>query len=295
MSEMKLSLIRLDGGTQLRAEVDQDTVNEYAEAVKSGDKFPALDVFHDGKDYWLAEGFHRYHALRAAGKTTHEVTIRKGSQADAQVFAFGANATHGKPRTRADKLETLKALLVHPKAKGASTRELAKFMRIPQSTLVDLKTALEGERPVQQTAETPTNSAPSDPETATATDQTAAPKQPPAPPAEPLDSVGQVIPEKLRPMFARRQEITGYMGELSTIKATVLKAFEDRDHLYNNLSQSRFLAAMQNARAELSCCLPFAVCGYCKGKGCRACKTEGFIDEHRYKAQPPEMKAKKNG
>jgi hypothetical protein len=27
-----------------------------------GDRFPPLTFFHDGETYWLAHGFHRYHA-----------------------------------------------------------------------------------------------------------------------------------------------------------------------------------------------------------------------------------------
>ena len=54
--------IRLDGGTQPRAKIDQAVCDEYAERMKAGEKFPPIDVFFDGEDYWLADGFHRISA-----------------------------------------------------------------------------------------------------------------------------------------------------------------------------------------------------------------------------------------
>jgi hypothetical protein len=59
---MKIAIkaIRTDGGTQVRAQLSQSQVEEYASQMREGDEFPALDVFHDGSEYWLADGFHRF-------------------------------------------------------------------------------------------------------------------------------------------------------------------------------------------------------------------------------------------
>jgi hypothetical protein len=124
----------------------------------------------------------------------------------------------------------------------------------------------------------------------TRTGSPAGPAKPPTPPEEPKDSVGQVIPEKLRPVFARRQEITSRMTQLSTMKAEVIKSHEDKDALFYNLSTQRFQAAMENARRELHACVPYAVCPYCKGRGCQACHAHGFLDQYRYDSAPKEMK-----
>ena len=45
--------IRLDGGTQPRAKIDQAVCDDYGERMKAGEKFPAIDVFFDGENYWL--------------------------------------------------------------------------------------------------------------------------------------------------------------------------------------------------------------------------------------------------
>jgi hypothetical protein len=59
--------IRLDGGTQPRAVLDFEAIEDYAEAMGAGMKFPPVVVFYDGENYWLADGFHRVKAAYAAG------------------------------------------------------------------------------------------------------------------------------------------------------------------------------------------------------------------------------------
>ena len=59
-----LERIKTDGGTQMRATLDPDTVQEYLDGMQPvgwGD-FPAVVVYYDGKDDWLADGFHRVEA-----------------------------------------------------------------------------------------------------------------------------------------------------------------------------------------------------------------------------------------
>ena len=58
--------IRMDGGTQPLAELQKEVMEDYAELMRAGVKFPPIVVFHDGDNYWLADGFHRMGAaLRA--------------------------------------------------------------------------------------------------------------------------------------------------------------------------------------------------------------------------------------
>lgn len=103
MKAIKLNEIRIDGGTQTRAEISNATVEEYSEAVLEGAKFPPVDVFHDGVTNWLADGFHRYHAHKRAKVTDIAATIHSGSKDDALVFALGANRANGLRRTNEDK------------------------------------------------------------------------------------------------------------------------------------------------------------------------------------------------
>lgn len=125
---MKLNIadIRVNGGTQSRAGINRQTVAEYAEAMQGGSVFPPLVVFHDGASYWLADGFHRYHAY--AQINAHEVVadVRQGSQRDAILFSVGANASHGLRRTNDDKRRAVMVLLSDPEWSKWSNREIAR-------------------------------------------------------------------------------------------------------------------------------------------------------------------------
>ncbi len=102
---LKLDEIRIDGGTQSRAAVNEEAVADYAEHA---DELPPLSVFFDGAHYWLADGFHRWHALRRTGRTEAACEVRKGTQTDARMYAVskqanGAHDDRGMRRTNADK------------------------------------------------------------------------------------------------------------------------------------------------------------------------------------------------
>lgn len=64
MSHLELSLIRTDGGTQPRAGLNPELIDEYAKAMTEGAKFPPVTVFYDQISYWLADGFHRLEAAK---------------------------------------------------------------------------------------------------------------------------------------------------------------------------------------------------------------------------------------
>ncbi len=112
-AEMKLALdtIKLDECLQSRQEIDQDYVDELTEVLGDGGELPPLVVFHDGGVYWLADGWHRYLAYKAADRKKVPVLIRQGTRRDALFFSFSANAKHGKRRTNADKRKSVTTLL----------------------------------------------------------------------------------------------------------------------------------------------------------------------------------------
>jgi len=92
---MKVSDIRLDGGTQSRVGLDNNVINEYCEAMQEGAKFPPVVVFHDGKSYWLADGFYRVYAAMNAQILEIDADVRKGTVRDAKLYSMSANAKHG--------------------------------------------------------------------------------------------------------------------------------------------------------------------------------------------------------
>jgi len=106
-----LADIRIDGGTQARTGISEEAVSEYADALTEGASLPAVVVFFDGTTNWLADGFHRFLANSRIGAVTLAADVRAGSLADAQLFAYGANQTHGLRRTNEDKRKAVDGVL----------------------------------------------------------------------------------------------------------------------------------------------------------------------------------------
>ena len=109
--KLKLTQIRLDGGTQPRAKIDENVAVEYAELMASGVQFPPVLVFHDGDNYWLADGFHRYRAVDNMDQADIECEVRQGTLQDAQWFSTSANKDHGLQRSNDDKARAVQAAL----------------------------------------------------------------------------------------------------------------------------------------------------------------------------------------
>jgi uncharacterized ParB-like nuclease family protein len=108
MKSLSLDIIRTDGGTQPREQVDTAVVAEYAATIAD---LPPVVVFFDGKAYWLADGFHRYEAHKSASADVIDADVRQGTQRDAILYSVGANADHGIRRTNADKRRAVTRLL----------------------------------------------------------------------------------------------------------------------------------------------------------------------------------------
>lgn len=139
--QLSLASIRLDGGTQPRAATDFDVVAEYAHALAEGAAFPAVVVFFDGTDYWLADGFHRWHAHKAASVELIEADVRQGSVRDAILHSVGVNAAHGMRRTNADKRRAVTRLLDDAEWMKWSDREIARRCGVSQPFVGGLRPA----------------------------------------------------------------------------------------------------------------------------------------------------------
>lgn len=150
---MKLALdkIRTDGGTQPRAALRIDTIQEYAELMRAGVDFPPVTVYFDGESYWLSDGFHRLQAARQ-GKPDKviEAEVIQGTLADAQWHSFSANKSHGLRRTNEDIERVVKAALAHPKAEGLSNYEIAAHCGVDEKTVRKYRNAMRPSTEVPQ-------------------------------------------------------------------------------------------------------------------------------------------------
>jgi hypothetical protein len=133
MRTIELSRIRVDGGTQPRAAIDQATVDEYAESMGRLDRFPPPVVYYDGANIWLADGFHRFHAARKAGVQAVEVDWREGTLEMAKLYAASANKAHGLKRTPGDKRRAIEMVLSTEEGRRWSQEQIAKHCGVGPS------------------------------------------------------------------------------------------------------------------------------------------------------------------
>jgi hypothetical protein len=144
--------IRMDGGTQPRSELLIPVMEDYAELMRGGTQFTAIKVFFDGKDYWLADGFHRIGAaLRARPNDPIEADVIQGTLSDAQWYSFSANKAHGLPRTPEDRVRAIKAALMHPAGRSKSNREIADHVGCHFETVAKYRNELETKATIGKT------------------------------------------------------------------------------------------------------------------------------------------------
>jgi hypothetical protein len=149
MTEMlSLDVIRMDGGTQPRATLKEELVEEYRAEMAAGAEFPPVIVFYDGENHWLADGFHRVQARKRTGHGDIAAEVRQGTKRDAILHSVGANAAHGMRRTNDDKRRSVLTLLNDSEWSGWSDREIAKKCAVDGKTVAAL-------RPKPDTAEVP--------------------------------------------------------------------------------------------------------------------------------------------
>lgn len=135
MTRLPISDIRLDGGTQPRATLDFEAIDDYSEAMAAGVQFPSVTVFYDGEQYWLADGFHRVRAAYSANLDSIDCDVRQGTLEDAQWFSFGANSANGLRRSNDDKARAVRSALTHPRGTDLTDSEIARHCGVTQPTV----------------------------------------------------------------------------------------------------------------------------------------------------------------
>lgn len=117
----------LDPGLQCRAQVDQATVEEYAEAMAAGATFPAIRVVRvdeAGSEVLLVvDGWHRVLAARRAERAELAGELLEGTRREALLEAVRANAHHGLKRGHEDKRRAVRSLLQDPEWAKLSNRD----------------------------------------------------------------------------------------------------------------------------------------------------------------------------
>lgn len=288
--DLALADIRIDGGTQQRKSDDAYVLRYQTLIAENPEAFPPVDILFDGKDYWLWDGFHRYHAYRKLGKNYIPASIEDGTKREAIFASFSANKDHGFPRQPG----TVKAMLIEkifPDEEwggpewtdeaiaqwiGGVTRQYISHCR--KNYEADKKKADTG-----QGSSEPEKTDDNEPES-------------PAEEIDQIDSPGRKVPEHLREIFSRVAEVKEHIKTINKMFKTIKDAQANNDPIYANCKLDQLKAAIGNVRSNLRFTFPYAVCGYCGGdvnnKDCRACNGNGFVNEATWLATPKDMRGK---
>jgi hypothetical protein len=319
--KVMLDSIEYEPENQARVQLNNDTVAEYADAMGRKEKLPPIVCYHDGSTYWLADGFHRYHAARKRGEKWIDAQVIKGSRDDARWHAAGANTQHGLNRTTADKQKAVRlALELRPNLSdnkiaahcGVSQPFVGKVRSETAATYNGYKmdgrtatrngveypinTANIGRRPEPRAQATESPVEPSDPweDSEGEEEPAAAPMKAAAAPAKParVDGKGRVIPDNIAEAFLdQRADVNEWLADFRAISERLLG--QRTKSGYASLAWPEIEAALLRvANAVRAEALPYAVCPYCSGDGCDACKGNGWLPRAGWQCVAPELAGK---
>lgn len=140
--KVNIDSITIDPRLQSRAAMNDEAVEEYAEAIKAGTKFDPVMCFEDGDTLWLVEGFHRVKAHIVAGVKSIDVETREGGFRAAWIYSLGTNHKHGARRTNADKRKVVEAALKDAELVAWPLRELAEHLGVSHMTIARIRDEL---------------------------------------------------------------------------------------------------------------------------------------------------------
>lgn len=273
---LQIDAIRIDGGTQPREAIDEQLVADYAECV--GD-LPPMVVYYDGADYWLADGFHRWHAYRKANVASAPCDVRKGTCRDAVLFSVGANAEHGKRRTNADKRKAVQTLLNDPEWAKWSDRAIAKACKVGHPLVADLRPKAH----LEEIPDRPERTATRGGTTYTVKTENIGRKAPPAhrPPPPPVDP--------LTPFEIAKQNEAPLRELLDLVNDGIKRsaAMAENKEVGHYFRHQQAITAFENAKAAIKFALPASPCPYmpnCTNGRCKCCKGAGWIPSDVFKA-----------
>lgn len=308
--EILITKLRTDCGTQMRAKIDPATVTRYAEDVAS---LPPITVFHDGTEYYVADGFHRVAAHKEANCKVITCDVRPGTLRDAVLFACGANREHGLPRSNDDKRRAVEVLLRDEEWGARSDKWIAEQAKVSNHLVSGVRNELfpkkktacqlgefqvdtvSTESRVVESRDGKPRSVPERPAKKITggvtfnvdefTDET--PEQPATPDVsteepEPVDGVakdGRPIPARLVPAFDCVKRLRGMVMRIGALKTECEELTQLPVAPYFDRDDTR--RCLEQAAIHLKNATPTLPCPRCKSneKSCSLCKGTGFITQ----------------
>jgi ParB-like chromosome segregation protein Spo0J len=136
---ININTLNISSGTQSRVKLDEDVIAEYAEKMQAGAKFPPVKVYTDGIENYLADGFHRYFAVKKLGKTSIDAVVVSGTLREALLYSVSVNDEHGLRRTNEDKRNSVMKLIEDFEWGEWSDSEIARACKVSQPYVSGLR------------------------------------------------------------------------------------------------------------------------------------------------------------
>jgi hypothetical protein len=140
--KVPISSIVRDVRAQPRVAINTELIAQYAAEMARGDQFPAVVAYGTRNKSFLADGWHRLHAMEQNGLTDVEIDLRQGSREDAIRHSCGANADHGLRRAHEDIARAVATAL--GEWPELSDRALAQICAVSPPTIAAHRQKLEG-------------------------------------------------------------------------------------------------------------------------------------------------------
>ncbi len=135
-----INLIVADPNIQPRAAMSPEVVADYA---SDPDALPAIDVFEEGVQFIIGDGFHRHAGYVAASRTEVPCSVHKGGRRAAALFALAANARHGLRRSSADKRRAIEKMLRDDEWRHWTDHRIADHCHVDPKTVRNQRAELE--------------------------------------------------------------------------------------------------------------------------------------------------------
>lgn len=265
-----LELIDLSGGCQQR-KICPETIKHYIDLMKDGVIFPPVEVVWDGKVNWLWDGFHRFKCAQDRGDKTILANVETAGKRRAVFLSFSANSKHGVPRDSGAASYIIRQIYKDKEWSEMGVTDIAAHIGCSRQLVYSIKGKKDESKPETQKKDT----------------KKAAEKPPETEPKAPIeDYAGNIIPKAMAERFIAKQVIVNRINELDGLKNAVNHSIEDGQLTYALLNHTAFLADYKTLRARLKSAMPYAICVYCKGKGCAPCHNMGFLNKNSYEAAP---------
>lgn len=140
--DVSLESLVLDDAVRARAEYDTDTIDDYASAIDRQEVLPPLVAVEVGQRLLLADGWHRYYAMKRRGIESATVNVTKGTLGDAIALAASANVAHGRRRTNADKRRCVQILVESEAHGGKPDIAIARLANVDPHTVKAVRLAI---------------------------------------------------------------------------------------------------------------------------------------------------------